>query len=234
MGSFVWASLRQTAVSLNISRVDIAGRCPGLALWSRSQCFFQVLLLPPSPPSPSPEVVGAFTPNWSPSGVFSHFSGGSDPSKTKVTRKQPRYLGSSGQRAPFRSGNAWIMDAKGFFFGGVGWGGDVCFKGGFLSRLCCFELGCSFGFPVAFGVTFAGGQCLPWCSPSPQGEESQLWSSVVCEAERVDYFNMRKYVSMRFSELGRPCDPGLKWKDRAASAEVRGPLSGYVPASCPE
>lgn len=38
LGSFVWASLRQTAVSLNISRVDIAGRCLGLALWSRSQC----------------------------------------------------------------------------------------------------------------------------------------------------------------------------------------------------
>ena len=36
-GPFVWASLRQTAVSLNISSVDTAGRCPGLALWSHSQ-----------------------------------------------------------------------------------------------------------------------------------------------------------------------------------------------------
>lgn len=92
-GPFVWASLRQTAVSLNISSWDIAGRCPGQALWSHSQCcspfievwgalrgaFPQVLL----PPSPSLENVGGFTPNLSPSGACLHFSAMSDTSKTR-------------------------------------------------------------------------------------------------------------------------------------------------------
>lgn len=38
LGSLCLGFLRQTVVSLNISSVDIAGRCPGLALWSHSQC----------------------------------------------------------------------------------------------------------------------------------------------------------------------------------------------------
>lgn len=33
------------------------------------------------------------------------------------------------------------------------WGKMFVLKVGFLSRLCSFALGCSFGFPVAFGGT---------------------------------------------------------------------------------